>query len=644
MTGLATLFRTRSGRVSSVQRHFSTSAPRTAAPTPAAPRTALVSGAESAPQTLAQLLAASPAAAYLGSLSAPRHGPDTATTPGRSELVKAEIARLLREKRFDALLATVSRWTSPALRVPWHTVLLPREMAHVLRRLVEYQKHMLFKASSAKMMAHKDAAPHMAHVRRLREQIRAVYANMLLAPGSDAPHLYAKGSGPLAPGAAAALPPRFSLAAADYENLIELELNNAKLDLALRWFQHLDRQHGPAAPRLRTHRLGVLRFQVYGNAQLSLWRVERSPLNDVVVDPRQSSFKHAQKWPDLFRAYAAQQGAAVGAARPVFDSAFVAVMLLLVAYDKNVKQAARLVEANWGLAPDGRLVPGFRRPAPLDPLFPDLDVLTAVVVALLFNQQYVSCMAYINAFQAHYALDVGGPHSRRFWDQIFRWAEIASRFSEARAFQHFVSSTGAPVAAGTADAFPAALDEAKQSAAFDYERFLAFVAGLRRQRHGLLAELWKCFHESSPGFSARPYRTYMHVAAELLQPLVVLTAAECELQGAALCYDILRRLADEAEAHSVAPCSFNAPLARATGERIRSLYAQTLRMLVHAKGQAGHMAEIPYIARKWSLDTVMERDVRLWAQRRENVYLQKMLELELRRLREDEDDGFLDLL
>lgn len=602
--------------------------------------------------TIGQKLASSTAQKYTNTLSGTHRGYVGVIQSSGFSGVRTEISRLLKEKRYDALLKTLAKWTSRTLATPWQKVLEPREMAHVLGKLVSYQKDILFKFGTVQMMGQGGKlSPNeaRAHVREVREQIRAVYANLLGGnAGKKGLHLYSKEAGylerPLTSNTST-----YTMSAADYENMVSLELNNAKLDLASRWFRRMELQYGSQVYKHMTPRLWALRFRVFGNAQPSLWRVERSAFSDSIVDPRQSRLKHQRKWLDLFNEYTAQQTVALAQKlRVTFYNSLVGVMLASISYGQNVDQAMRLIEVNWGLLPQGKLVSGFEKPTPLDPLFPTTDVLGTVAVAMLFNRKFVAAMAYINGFQVHYGLELD-TSARRFWDQVFRWADIATRYSEARAFQYFVSESGtAPNSTSkfglASDDFPAALAEAQKSADFDYEGFLEFVAGVRRQRVGLVSELWRCFHEASPGFSPRACQTYLQLAEEYLQPSVVLLVFERQQLGAQICYDLLHYLSLQNAAYSVSSDSYNARVSMATVAKIRHLYTKTMQVLINLKGNAGHMGEIPHVTRKWSLDADMRNDIDRWAQLHEQQYLEQMHVLEAQRLAEDEDAGFLDLM
>ncbi|KAM9937313.1 hypothetical protein OXX80_003156 [Metschnikowia pulcherrima] len=596
--------------------------------------------------TLADVLATSASESYLGTLSKSRHEYPNKLKLDKKASVKAEIANLLHGKSYDALLAALARWTSRASPVPWKQVISQREMAYILSHLIDYQKDLLLKASTMKLLGNSASSSQelqMAHVREVREQIRAIFANLLTKEGQEVAHLYAKTSGLLEESSAKDLS-GYIFTEADYENIIQLELNNGKMDLASRWFRRMELQYQGKVFDHMTQRLWLLKFMLFGNGQPSLWRVEKTALNDDIVDPRQSRLKPERKWLDLFQEYSSKQHKS----RPVFSNELVAVMLASIGYGQNVSQAARLVEVNWGISEAGELVPGFEKPAVSDPLYPDLHVLTTVVVAMLYNHRYIASMAYINAFQQHYGLELDKSESKQFWDQIFRWAEIATKYSEARAFQHFMNETGSPAffgsAIGLSDDFHAILEEAKKSANFDYERFLKFVADLRGQRVGFLAELWKCFHQSEPGFSVRPYRAYLRLAEEYLERSVVSDVFESEQLCSNVCYEILTKLVREHGRHTISQDSFNVNITAGNIQKIRALYLKTMKVLIHAKGQTGRLGEIPHILSKWSLDADMRSELSAWAQRQEQVYLQRMNELEAEKQKEEEEDGFLDLM
>lgn len=567
---------------------------------------------------LGQAIAAAPGETYTRTLAQTHFASTAVRTPTAAEKVKHKTADLLANKDYDSLLRVLVAWTGAASEVDWRQVFTPAELSHVVAQLVTYQIGLITKAGTALTMENRAqrrsarAQLHLAHAHEVREQLRSIYAGLLYGDG----HLYKRGR-----------TSNYNLRSQDYENLILLELNNGKLDLASLWFRHLEQRPGGAP--VMTHRLWVLRFQVYGGALPALWRVAPSELYEVEVNPRQSRLKAERPWLEIFNEFIRERQAA-GSAHIVFDRELVAAMLASVAYSGSVLQLRKLVELNWGVTHHGKLVlPPLLRS---DPLYPDLEVLRTIVVAMIFNNEFVASMAYINAFQEHYGIDLALPRAKHFWDQIFRWSEIKTRFSEYRALQHYIKETasGALLRPTSADDYTFTLEEAKRSAHFDYEGYLKYVADLTNQRASLLNELWKCYHQCEPGFSVRVYRTYLKAVTE--DPLD------------ARCYDLLSQLALQHHMHQVAPDSYNAGMVKDRARAISQLYTKAMKVLLNYKGSRGELGQMAPIVAKWSLDDAMREHMTAWVEKQERHFLEMMNDKKTEDFEDEDDDRLLGLM
>lgn len=568
---------------------------------------------------------ASPAATnsqvFLNGLALTHFASTYTPQPTEADLVKREITTLIHNKSFDNLARVLAKWTSNTADATWQSVLSHSELSYVLGAIVEHQIGLITKAATS-MLMHKNSVhtlSGMAHARELREKVRTIYGNLLYG---DSQHLYSHSRRNLST-------TKFQLNSKDYENLISLEVNNGKLDLASKWFQRLE-QHYPDGQHNQhmTQNLWLLKFKVYGGGLLSLWKVEPTELYEVEVNPRQSRLKSERSWLELFNDYVTHQQLLLSSGKVVFDVNLLKVMFLSMAYSKNVGQLTKLVEQNWGIAKNGSFSSKFQKPVVGDPLYPDLETLRTIVVSMIYNKEYISSMAYLNAFQEHY--DINLSESKHFWDQLFRWSELTTRFSQLRALQYFIKETATtvPQPADESD-FAEALSEAQKSADFDYEGYLKFVADLTNQRSRLLHELWKCYQESSPGFSVRVYQTYLNLAEE--SPLDEQT------------YVLLSALRKEHHKHSGSPESFNRAATTDKVSKIRALYTKSMKNFINKKGTTGKLGQIKPLIRKWSLDESMRERLDQWAETQQARYLEVQNSQTIEQMDEDEE-GFLGIM
>lgn len=577
--------------------------------------------------TIGASLAASRSAAFTKSLAQTHFASFHRPAASDAALVKRELSLLLHAKKYDALLKILVRWTGRKRTADWTEVITHQELSHVLHTLVEYQVGLITKAGTAKLVeaGSMHTLASLAHAHSVRDKIRAVYGNLVFGDGHHS-HVYAhehRGRLVLA----------VALSARDYENLISLELNNGKLDLASKWFLRFEQQypHGTHHKHM-THRLWLLKFQVYGGALPALWKVDAHDLYEHEVNPRQSRLRAEVPWLDIFNDFISHQASMLGNLHYVFEPTVLSAMLYSIAYSKNVDQLTKIIELNWGISARGTLAPGFVKPSVGDPLYPNLDILHTIVVSMVFNKEYVRSMAYMNGFQEHYGIDLSHASAKHFWDQLFRWCEVQTRFSEYRALQHFIQKTATTLLKPTAASeLELTLQEAQKSADFDYEGYLKFVGDLRNQRTTLVGELWKAYHQCRPGFSVRVYRTYLTLLSEKFDE--------------AQCYDYLSALALQHHLHHVPSESFNRSMVQGRLTKISQLYEKGMKLLIDAKGCNGDLGQIGTVIDKWALDERMHRKLSAWAGSQQERYLEdahaRKISMEQS---EEDDDGFLGLM
>lgn len=534
---------------------------------------------------------------------------------------KSKIDQLSAAGKYDLLLQTLVGWTSQGSTVAWSDVLTRAELSHVLGLLVDHQIGLITKAAASQVVDQGAVGTRerFARANDARKQIRTLYGNMLGLHN----HIYHKSNRSTLGNTA------LDLNAQDYENLIRLELSNSKLDLASKWFQRFEQQF-PNGTHYRhmTYSLWLLKFEVYAGASPYLWKVEASELYEKSLNPRRSLLRSERLWLELFNDFVKHQHVMLGNQHFIFDKQFSTVLLYSVAYSRNVAQVEKLVELNWGIDKNGKMVRGFNKLARDDPLYPDIDTLRAVLVSMLYNKQFVPSMIYMNAFQEYYGLDLS--KSKYFWEQLFRWSEQTTRFSELRALQHFVKET-ATTLVPTGDDLKVTLEEAQRSPDFDYEGYLQFVGDLKKQRFRLISELWKCYKESDPGFSPRVHRTYLSLLLE--DPV--------ELE----CFDFLSELSLQHHRHSLSAGAFNSSLPKDKLSTISHLYEGCMQALIDLKGTTGDLGQIAPLIDKWAMNNRMKMDLHNWALEKREHYLEVVNEKKnSMQEQSEEDEEFLGLM
>lgn len=524
----------------------------------------------------------------------------------RKEVLKREIRMRVAAGRMDELLQLLVRWTQPKATVQWLEVLLQADLAHVLHKLVKYQVGLLAGAASAELVLRSRSRGKFHLADAARAHIRTVYSQLIF--GRSGSHIYAKTHRHKWE------PETYALTAQDYENLITLEVNSGKFDLALLWFRRMEQQFPNTHFQTMTHSLWRLKLEVFGRAFPAYWKVPALGLYLPSLGPRRGLIVSARLWVDIFNEYV--QNKPLGA---LFDNNMAIAMLFSVGHSGNMDQFLRLLETYWGICANGQKVEGFM----LDrdsPLYPTVDVVRAAAVSLIFNRQFLNAMAVINAFQEHFSVDLAG--ASYFWDQVVLWAERTTRYSDDQALKYFLRKTEVNLGDVT-------LAEAQTSPDFDYEGYLTFIAELRQQRSSLIRELWKCFHECNTTFLPRVYKTYLTLLLEE--------------QNEEECFEYLRELLSQRDAYAVSPHSFNQSVGAKTNAKISVIYSACLRHIVELKGVAGALGQIEPLIEKWSLNTAMEAKLKEFAAAEQPRYLRMRNERETKK-QEEEEDEFLGIM
>lgn len=553
----------------------------------------------------------SPSSAYLAGLLKSHLGSLVVSQTNEAHAAKNEILELVRTKNFALLIKLLLKVTSSGadLRV----VFSNEDLLGILSSLVKYQLSLLSGSGSSKLIG---ATSNISHAHHVRDRIRNIYGNLIYgAPGK---HLYSRDQ-------RNHFKLVHKLTARDYENLIELELGNGKLDLASKWFQRLETifPEGQHYSKM-TPRMWTLKWQVYGGGAPQFWVVEPNAVNSRGSNPRRSKLKYEKSGLLILEEYVKNASLGLGNAATLLSMDQLEALLYSVSYSGNTAQTKRLVESNWGITESGNAVPGFTcQPART----PTLSILHAIVVGMLKNHDFVAALTYLNAFQEIYNIDLG-KKSANFWDSLFRWSELSTRFTESRSLQHFIKEANGDFRA--LDLSELTLAEAQKLADFDYEGYLKYASDLLNQRVRLVGELWKCYCQCSPRFSVKVYKTYLDVAAES--------------KSDEMTFELLAQLALQHQLHLVPRDSYNLMMASARVQKIGLLYMQAMQTVLARFGMAGHSEGLAAVLDEWALDAAMKQELSEWLRTQQVAFEAADHNRRAEALARDDDDKFLGLM
>lgn len=561
--------------------------------------------------SIADILQKTPSSRYVDLLSSkssfvPAHRP----TKLRSLMLQLEVTRLINLGSRSVLLKLLLTWLQDkgAKRVTNDDFL--KLVPYILEAIVKWQG-ILLHGQYEYLAYEKRYSPTEQQdlAKEVLYSVRKIYSRLLF-PDSEEDYIYLREK------RRSLGETDYDLTMKDYENLILLELNNNKLDLASKWFERLEQRYPDDEVYLKmTYNLWILRFLVYGNGLPKNWSATSKETNTAFRKPVKPYHTSEVEWHRTFSEYAKKQHLMLGNSMLNFDKTLLGSIIGSIASSKDTAQIYKFIEEVWGIDEKGQIIQLHKKLDIDDPCYPDIDTLRSIVVSLVYNGQVVKSMLYMNAFQENYGIDLS-KESDEFWGQLFDWAEFTTRVSENKSLEYFICKTDARVEKDEQGKF--VLELAKKSPDFDYEGFLTFMTDLKNQRSRLIEELWKCYREAGANYSMRAFVAYLSV--------IKASKEETKL------YEYLKLVAQCLHEKDLPAGSFNTVWKKAP-ERLRTHYEDALVALIELKATAGELEVIEVVIRKWALDAEMETSLKKY------VLNQKSRYLELNATEQNDEDG-----
>lgn len=540
---------------------------------------------------------------FLGSLSREYTGLIKNGPTSKEQLFRRRIFLLAKAQQYDEMADLVLHMTSTKSNINWHSYLNEKELSGFISLLIEHQYKILNSAvGSSTLSSWKDmtAKGKMNRAKKLRDTIRSIYSNLLYTDSRD--HIYGKAmrsnlynsrnlSG-------------YKLSVSDYENLISLELNNLKLDLASKWFQRFEQQFPNATnTKYMTKKLWILKFRTYCGGLPSVWVSPESDFfsNDVLPRkgrPARGLFLHTFPWRillmDFLKSYSDS------GKKLALDKEIVPVLTYSIGYSKDTQYLKRFIEGMWGIRADGKMIENFEPTANDSSSYPDHELLKAILAAFSYNGDFFQAMIYINGFQDNYkgSVDLSGREANGFWSSVFKWCDINTRFQEEATLQYFLKTT---LKKTTNSGRKMSLEEAQKNAEFDYDRYIMLLDDLKQRRSKAMHQLWGLYVGTTSFFSPSAYNTYLK---QLLYE-----HNEADL------YDFITLLMKHYQSYHVSPSSFNVAhlsthKANRTDQTVYKLYEIALKGLIDIKWKSGFAGQCEHLIDTWSLEPKMQGELK----------------------------------
>lgn len=551
-----------------------------------------------------------------------------------SSLIKHQLYNLVITRQIETLADLFLELNaSPASRQKLHSV-LKGELSYYIRFIIDYQIELVKQLSEYKVSERSktEIMSKNAAVKRLRQKIRTIYSRLVYSDSltflydtSVRSNLY--NSENLT---------GYILSVKDYENLIKFELHNLKPDLADKWFQRLQQQYPHNQHyEVMTYSMWILKFQTYCGGAPFLWLISESALYSSNYNPRRSNFRAETTWLPVFidflRYYKNNANN-----KGIINDKLNEILIYSIGHSGDIDSLCSYIDKIWGISRDCRFREGAVPLKKDNIMFPSMDTLKAIVVSFAYNQRYSMAIKYINAFQDIYgeAIDFSSKKAKLFWDNIFKWSDIVTRFHEERALTFFLKENSIVLGSHKKKAN---LEEAKGNADFDFEAYLNFIDELRNTRKYTIGELWKLYSTQVRFFSSRPHSVYLKFLNEI--------------QDEPRFYEYLTFLTKCFRSYHVSENSFNrlhliANRANDIDRSIVAFYYNALRNLINIKWKAGYIGQCEPLIEEWSLDPSMRHNLSVWLRREIQPRYKKMMDdkrAEAMIKQKQDEEPFLDL-
>lgn len=525
--------------------------------------------------------------------------------------VKLELCRLASLGYYDSLLKVLLTLTQDVDNL--QKVLLKDDLTYFINFLITHQnkcssKLVMFKSTGRNNYSVEKLASEVSH---FKNGIRTIYSQLLYGPNST--FIYDREVRKNLSNSSTLT--GYKLTVNDYESLINFEYKNLKLDLATKWIERFIQDYGESN---MTEEMWKLKFQIHCKGDPKLW----TKYNNAIYT---AEFKHLRSvytpkpFVQVYNEFKQHKSS-------ITDDLF-GVMIYCLGYNKNTKQIQALIEERYGIDTKGEKVKTITEELPTN------NTLESIVVSLLNCGQFYSAMTYLNAFQDHFNLDLSNRNAKSLWDNLFRWSDLTTRYDKDLSLKFFIDHYNRNVKLQE-------LEELKQNADFNYEKYLQFCNNLLERRINIMTELWQLYHQSYNYFSTFSYRMYGMFLSELQQELKY--------------YEYFELLLNHYHAFQVSSKSFNKihTNLNETGDSIYNLYQQLMKRLIKLKLHNTLVNQVMPLIEEWSIDNRMKVDLTRWFQEEQlHIYheeTESKRRIEMIKQRsddnDDDDDSILHLL
>ncbi len=198
----------------------------------------------------------------------------------------------------------------------------------------------------------------------------------------------------------------------EYELFLTLESKNYRTQQAIELIHHMESNQIPSSLKFWN-----LKLSIVGDADPGNWNVT-SPYYTLSKRGNHGGFERKTQFGNLLQDFSQQIGDMV----PNLESH---KLILLGSGKHNLLDLARHhINDFWGISPQGKSSELNAKVEPNSPLYPDIELLEALIATFGVNNQLFEAFHYITEFQRYYNMDLS--HAHHFWKLFINWTEMTN--------------------------------------------------------------------------------------------------------------------------------------------------------------------------------------------------------------------------
>ncbi|RLV94942.1 hypothetical protein JA1_001400 [Spathaspora sp. JA1] len=384
-----------------------------------------------------------------------------------------------------------------------------------------------------------------------------------------------------------------------------------------------------------TPKMWELAFQIYCGGNLHLWELKSTELASFNYSPKRSKFVSHVDSNELLTDFR-KSGLKVAEMGLEFHE----TMICSLGYEGKLSQLYSFISSIWGVDETGKLISNEVKLKLNDSKYPTMNTIIALFSSIAYNGHFFDAMKFVSEFQKSYEVIGTNALDKSFFDKIFTWCDLSTKFEQDRALSYFLRQTKVKTSGKSTT-----LSEISNDVNFDYEGYLEFIKKLKQERNLAFQQLWEIYQQDEIEFNNHIYSIYFKYLKE-----GIVDNIETKY------YDYLSALLKQYHLYHTTPESFNKrtnvefePL-NEKHQSVYILYQAALKELIEIKGREMYIDQCQPLIDEWAIDNEMNKQLTSWFQNEKLEQFKRLREKKRQEFminlnkEEDEEDSLLNLM